>query len=264
VFFRKRIYLNKVISKAEEMVLGTLGKQRGSDAMALIASAMAGLEENSKFISNVVEEYRKADHPHDMAALRLIHLLVEKTREVISRNQFDSAQEGDDILARLASLDEVIDAFAAQNADRVRENFMRSNTDYAKGVIERAHSLIESTLGEDRAQQGKVFFKTMLEKEIEVGRLTPEIFNHLRGTSNSLDDAAIALIDGLITSIKNIFKATKRENPFFGQMLMLEDVIDNYIRKSPPNFLPRNGRFAEQAEKVGLDKFFKTEKLSKK
>lgn len=76
-------------------------------------------------------------------------------------------------------------------------------------------------------------------------------------------DIALSFIDGAASHLKNPFGMSQERLSFDQKkllnenLMLLEAVIDAVMRKNPGKILPRNGRFAEAAEKAGMDKWTK-------
>jgi hypothetical protein len=81
------------------------------------------------------------------------------------------------------------------------------------------------------------------------------IFKQYRKIGFSVDDAAISLIDGTVSALKEASK--RHDTKEAGRPIaLLEALIDSAVRL-PTKLLPRNGKFANAAEKSGFAKFFK-------
>jgi len=254
LFFLNRFYINKVITRAEQRVLSTLGKERGGNAMSLVAAALISLEERSRSVTELLKSSRKAGLTHDVAAIRLIETIIRETRAVVDRQPATAGDERDEVLHLVSMLQEVVDSFA--DSDVARLPAATRGTRYARAVIERAKKLIESTLEGDKAYLAVTLFTAALQKDIEHGKVGPAIFEHYQKMGSD-DDAAIALIDGVVSSVKGLLQRNVGGPAMAVQVKRLEAVIDAYMHKSPPRFLPRNGRFAELAETTGMSQYFK-------
>jgi hypothetical protein len=96
-----------------------------------------------------------------------------------------------------------------------------------------------------------------LEADAKRGLLTAETFELFQTQKLSDFDAALYLLDCALRSIKTVVEGT--DDAGILQIVKgLEEVIDARMIREPGKYLPRNGKFAEAASQVGLDKFFRT------
>ncbi len=96
-----------------------------------------------------------------------------------------------------------------------------------------------------------------LEADTKRGLLTSETFDLFRTEGLSDFDAALYLLDCALCSIKTIVDGS--DDAGILQIVKgLEETVDARMIREPGKYLPRNGRFAEAASQVGLDKFFRT------
>jgi hypothetical protein len=94
-----------------------------------------------------------------------------------------------------------------------------------------------------------------LSKRILLKTPPKAIFKQYRKIGFSVDEAAISVIDGTVSALKEAAKRHDAEEA--GRPIaLLEALIDSAVRL-PTRILPRNGKFADAAEKSGFSKFFK-------
>jgi len=136
---------------------------------------------------------------------------------------------------------------------------------YGNKVLMRAPELIAQELGEEDAEEAIQAFATFTRGAMRAKSLNlRHLARHLRKSGYSHDAAAVVVIDGTITQMKeaqNMPTLTQTEHAFMGKLIeSLERVVDGYMRgdlRRREKFLPRNGRFAEAAHSSGFDKYYR-------
>ncbi|MGE3622938.1 MAG: hypothetical protein AB7H77_03555 [Bdellovibrionales bacterium] len=137
------------------------------------------------------------------------------------------------------------------------------NRIYRNKVLKRIEELCLDVLGKEDGGFAMGLFAMQTRYLVEQGNLDLSgVIAAYRRARQSIDESAISFIDGTITQLKqtrdiNELEVDDRDSLSKGIML-LEKVIDKSMLKSGGKIgiLPRNGQFAQNAEKIGLSEFF--------
>ena len=137
------------------------------------------------------------------------------------------------------------------------------NRIYRNKVLKRIEELCLDVLGKEDGGFAMGLFAMQTRYLVEQGKLDVSgVIAAYRRARQSIDESAISFIDGTITQLKqtrdiNELDVDDRDSLSKGIML-LENVIDKSMLKSGGKIgiLPRNGQFAQNAEKIGLSEFF--------
>lgn len=137
------------------------------------------------------------------------------------------------------------------------------NRIYRNKVLKRIEELCLDVLGKEDGGFAMGLFAMQTRYLVEQGKLDVSgVIAAYRRARQSIDESAISFIDGTITQLKqtrdiNELDVDDRDSLSKGIML-LEKVIDKSMLKSGGKIgiLPRNGQFAQNAEKIGLSEFF--------
>ena len=137
------------------------------------------------------------------------------------------------------------------------------NRIYGNRVLECAVGLITQDLGKDDGQEAAEAFLAFTRRAMKAKELDfKPLISHLRKSNYTVRESAVVIIDGTISQIKEAEKMPHLSQSEIDLMrnivCSLEKVVDNFMRTSPGKFLPRNGRFAEAAQRSGFDRFVST------
>ncbi len=130
-------------------------------------------------------------------------------------------------------------------------------------VLLRIEELCLNILGKDDGEYAMALFAMQTRNLVEWGKLNMSaIMAEYRRSRHSIDEAAVLFIDGTVTQLKQ----TRDGKDLLAEdidslnrgITLLEKVVDKAIFQSMGKIgiLPRNGKFAQSAEKHGLDQFF--------
>jgi hypothetical protein len=75
---------------------------------------------------------------------------------------------------------------------------------YFSKVITKTEQMVLSILDKDQAHLATTLFSSALQKDLERGKIGPVVFETYQKTGTQ-NDAAIALIDGVVSSVKDYF-----------------------------------------------------------
>lgn len=132
---------------------------------------------------------------------------------------------------------------------------------YLNTAIETVQKLIAKHTSEADFDYAMGAFIGTMRGERESGAIQwKELYSAYQKAGLNTDEAALQLIDGVISSIKGPTNRAVDKSTKDRCILLLENVIDCETRQrgSSLRCRPRNGRVAEAFSAAGMDDFFKT------
>ena len=129
--------------------------------------------------------------------------------------------------------------------------------DYLGAALAEVDALLLSTLGFDRGSECAHLFAIHLEREVDEGNLSKEILSRFMSNGLAPNDVGLTILDHHVTVLKELSRLRVGDDQLRSFINDFETVIDHRMKTDPGKVLPRNGCFAEAADRVGLNKWFK-------
>jgi len=134
------------------------------------------------------------------------------------------------------------------------------NRIYGNRVVLRVQAIISSVLQTPESDECIATFGVVNASLIGSGQLNlKKTIQAYRKAGLSIDEAALSMIDGTVTTLKDLISSKPREecNDIVRLITMLERVLDEvvYFRMAGGRVAPRNGAFSELSKEYGQDMF---------
>ena len=129
--------------------------------------------------------------------------------------------------------------------------------DYLGTALAQIDELMLSTLGYDRGSECAHLFALHLEHQVADGHLSKEVLMRFMANDLSPKDVGLSILDECVSALKAVAAQREADSGALAFISDFEKVIDQRMKTDPGRILPRNGHFAEAADAVGLDKWFK-------